>query len=161
MGKLTAEIIRKVNDAKDIDDIKDWIWMAGDLLRRTSSSTFKSGMKEIDDEEVTEVERAELKQALLSALPRNSDLGYVCSLLTALSCTYDRDLLPLWVQYLSEHLWNLKRSNAIVHTALIALHDLDELVREIGPNGRSIADVDRNVEDAQKYLLARGIKIPW
>jgi len=161
MGKFTEEIIRKTNEAKGINDVKDWIWMAGELLRRTSSPEYKSGTREIDDEEIAELERAELKEALLKALSRNSEPGYVCSLLYALSYTYDRDLLPLWVQYLSEHLWNLKRSNAIVHTALIALRDLDELVREAGPGGRSLADVDRNIEDAQRYLLTRGIKIPW
>jgi len=161
MGKLTAEIIRKTNEANDINDIKDWMWMAGELLRRASVPTYQSGEKEIDDEEISGKERAELKGALLGALSRSSDPSYVCSILTALSYTYDRDLLPLWVHYLSEHLRNLKRSNNIVHTALIALRDLDELVREIGPGGRSMADVDRNIDDAQRYLLTQGIKIPW
>jgi hypothetical protein len=85
----------------------------------------------------------------------------VGSILSALSYTSDADLLPLWIDYLIRYLELLKASNAVVHSVLIALDDLGELVHEIGPSGRSLADVDRNIADAQRYLLGRGIKVPW
>jgi hypothetical protein len=95
MGQLTSRILQNVRDARTFDDIKDWIWMAGDLIRHSSSPEFHSGFEEIDSEQISREERNELKDALLQALARSDEPLFVGSILSALGCTFDRDLLPL------------------------------------------------------------------
>ncbi len=162
MGELTSRVLQKIRDAQTFDDVDNFIWIAGELVRREASKEFHSGYKDIDEEEVSLEERDQLKDALLEALARTSEPRFVGSLLSALSATGDRDLLPLWVEHLAKYLEQLKASNAVVHSVLNALNDIGELEREIRPSGgRSAADVDLNIEEAQKYLLKRGIKVPW
>ncbi len=161
MGELTARVLDQINNAKQFEDLDDCIWIAGDLMRKAAVPAFHSGFEEIDREAVNDDERRQLREAILNALPRNSDPRFVGSLLSALSNALDRDLVPLWTAYLATYLGQLKGSNAIIHSVLIALNDVGELVREIGPSGRSLMDVERNIKDADAYLLERGIRVPW
>jgi hypothetical protein len=159
MGKLTSRVLRKIQEAQTFEDFGDSTWIAGDLFRRESSKEFHSGFKEIDEEEVSLEERDQLKDALLEALARSAEPLFVGSLLSALSATGDRDLLPLWVDSLAKHLELLKKYNVLVYTELLALRDLGEPVFK-DFTSLCAADVEINVQQAQKYLLARGIVVP-
>ena len=159
MGELTSRILLQIENSKESDDIKDWIWMAGDLIQHAASPGFYSGFKEIDLENVSEEESKALQEAALKALTRNSDPAWVGSFLSVLRDAHDRDLMPLWIDHLARYLSLLKQSNAIVYTILLALKDLDEPVFE---NARSlcIVDVERNVAEAFEYLRRHNIIVP-
>lgn len=159
MGELTRRVINGINSASSFDDFRDWIWMGGDLIRRADSAGFHSGFEEIDHEQVSEVERRELKEALLAALPRNSDPAYVGSILSALRDTFDPERKPLWVEYLTKYLGLLTASNAIVFEILLALGDLGEPVFK-GRMSRCSADIEVNVKEAREFLGKRGIQVP-
>jgi hypothetical protein len=160
MGELTARILRKIDDAKDFDDIKDWIWMAGDLLRLAASPGFHSGFEEIDREVVSDDERKALQEAALTALIRNPEPMWEASFLSVLRDAHDASLLPLWIEYLTKYQSLLKQSNAIVFTILLALKELQEPIFAKAQSLNSI-DVERNLREADLYLLGRGIKTPW
>jgi len=102
-----------------------------------------------------------MKDALLRALPRNTSLRWVGGILSALSSSRDPSLKQLWVDYLAKYLENLKAANGVVYTALGALHDLGEPVFESNFSGRSLTEVERSIDRAQRYLDERGITIPW
>jgi len=159
MGELTSRILQMVKDAQTFDDFKDSIWIAGDLFRRESSLEFHSGFKDIDSEEVSLEERDQLKDALLEALSRSSEPLFVGALLSSLSCTGDRDLLPLWVDSLARHLELLKQYNALVYTELLALRDLGEPVFK-GVKSLCSADIEINTKEAQTYLARRKKSAP-
>lgn len=159
MGELTARVIDGINNAKEFKDFADWIWMAGDLIRRASSPGFHSGFEEIDQEQVSEEERQKLREAVLNALPRNEEPLYVGSLLGALRCTYDLDLIPLWVEYLTKYLSLLRASNGAVFSILLALKEIDEPIF-VGAKNLCAIDIERNAEEARKYLLRHGIHVP-
>jgi hypothetical protein len=161
MSELASQILEKIEAAKDYEDIKYWAWMACELIRRGANPDYQGGLKETDREIVREDEAKALKEAALRALPRNSDPYWIGSFLSMLGYTCDADLKPLWIEYLERYLHSLKRSNAIVHTILIALWQMDEIDRKAPGGGRSLADVDLNITEAQKYLLKHGIKVPW
>jgi hypothetical protein len=161
MGALTQEIIRKLNEAKGVEDLGDSIWMASDLIRKASSSAYRSGFEAIDRENVTEAEAEEIQDALLRALPRNTNPRWVAGILSALSSSRDPSLKQLWVDYLAKYLEQMKAANGVVHTALGALHDLGEPVFENNFSGRSVTEIERNVDRAQRYLHERGITVPW
>lgn len=160
MGELTARVINGINNSKEFKDFADWIWMAGDLIRRASSPGFHSGFEEIDHEEVSDTELQQLREAVLSALRRNEDPLYVGSLLSALRDTFDRDLIPLWIEYLTKYLSLLKTSNVVVYTILLALKEIGEPVFS-GATSLCAIDVERNIDQAQNYLHERGINVPW
>lgn len=159
MGELTRGVIQKIEKAKEFDDIKDWIWMAGDLMRRASSSGFCSAFKEIDQEVVDDDERTALKNAALNALTRNFDPMWVQSFLSVLRGANDSDLLQVWIEHLTQFQSTLKESNGIVFNILLALKDLGEPVFQ---DARSlcVVDVDRNMAEADKYLRKHDILIP-
>jgi hypothetical protein len=159
MGELTARIIKRIDEAKEFSDFKDWIWMAGDLLRKSQGPGFYSGFKEIDEEEVTQEEGKQIREAALRALSRNSELAYLGSLLSVLRDSCDPDLLPFWVENLAKYLALLKGSNGIVYTILLALKDINEPVFE---NAKSlcVVDIERNVKEAFDYLRKHGIVVP-
>jgi hypothetical protein len=159
MGELTTRVLGKLQAAESFDEIKDWIWMAGDLIRKASSPGFHSGFEEIDREQVSVAERTELREAALSALSRSSDPNYVTSLLNVLRCTGDNDLLPLYVEYLAKYLQLLKTSNIVVFSILLALGDIREPVFE-GTTSRCVLDIERNVKEAFEFLRKRGIVVP-
>jgi hypothetical protein len=161
MSELASQILEKIEAAKEYEDIKYWIWMACELIRRGVNPDYQGGLEETDREIVTENEAKELKEAALRALPRNSDPYWIGSFLSMLRYTCDADLKPLWIEYLERHLGLLKRSNAIVHTVLIALWEMDEIDRQAPGGGRSMADVDLNIAEAQDYLQKHEIKVPW
>lgn len=159
MGELTARVLRQLENAQSSEDLGEWVWMAGDLIRKASCPDYQSGFEEIDREQVSITERAELREAALKALSRNSDPEYVCSLLNVLRCTSDRDLLPLYVEYLTKYLRLLKTSNAVVFSILLALSEIEEPVFG-GVDSRCMVDVERNVKEAFEYLKKRGIIVP-
>lgn len=159
MGELTQKVIRDIEAAQSYEDICNWIWMAGELIRKADQPDYGS-YAEIEAEAVTWEERFELKEAVLLALERNSDPPWVQSMLSVLSRTGDRDLKKLWISSLHTHLNVLKRANAILYTALQGLRESGEPVFE-GGDCISLADVDRNVEEAHKVLENHGIRIPW
>lgn len=159
MGKLTSRVLQMVKDAQTFDDFKDSIWIAGDLFRREASIEFHSGFKEIDDEEISLEERDQLKDALLEALSRSSEPLFVGSLLSSLSCTGDRDLLPLWVNSLAGHLELMRQYNALVFTELLALRDLGEPVFK-GVKSLCAADIEINAKEAHTYLAQRKKSAP-
>ena len=159
MGELVQRVVRDIDAAKTFDDIRDWIWIARDLIRKTAQTDYHSGFAEIDAETVSWAERLDLKEAALRALERNSDLLWVGSMLSVLSATGDSDLKMLWIDSLASHLRVLKNANAVVYTVLLALRDLDEPVFE-DPLSTCIIDVERNVSEANQYLKRHGILIP-
>jgi hypothetical protein len=159
MGALAQKIAQDIDQAQTFDDIKDWIWMAGDLIRKAAQPDYPSGFKEIDAETVTWSERLDLKEAALRALARNADPLWVSSMLGVLRDTRDRDLKKLWVSSLATHLEILKRSNVIVNTVLHALREIHEPVFE-GVQSISAMDVELSVTEANKYLKRHGIVIP-
>jgi hypothetical protein len=154
MGELTSRILQIVKAAQSVDDFKDSIWIAGELFRHESSPEYHSGFKDIDSEEVSLEERDQLKDALLEALSRSAEPLFAGSLLSALSCTGDRDLLPLWVDSLQKHSDLLRTYNALVYMELLALRDLGELVFK---EGKSLcgADMEINLKEAHAYLSRR------
>jgi len=160
MGKFAQTVIRNIEAARTYEDISEWIWTAGDLIRKADNEGYCSGFEQVDQEAVSSEERTLLKSAALSALERNSDPLWTQSMLSVLSCTGDSDLKKLWIESLNVHLTMLKRANAIVYTTLIALREIDEPVFE-GARSIGIADLDRNVAEAQKVLAKRGIRVPW
>ncbi len=159
MGELTTRVLNGINNAREAEDLGDCVGVAADLIRRVLSSAYLSGFEEIDQEEVGELEKTQLQEALLKALPRNSDPLYVCSILHALRGTCDPALRPLWIEYLTKYLGLLKSSNAVVFTILLALSDLDEPVF-VGAMSRCSIDVQINVKEAQDYLRRHGIIVP-
>ena len=160
MGKLTACIVQGIENAREFDDFSEFIWMAGDLIRKSTGMEYHSGFEEVDREEVSEAEGKLLKEAILRALPRNSDPAYVGSLLSALRQTFDPDLLPLWNQYLAKYLGLMKQSSALVFNILLALGDLGQPVFQ-GRRARCVVDMEVNLNEADAYLLKRGVKIQW
>jgi len=158
MGELTQKIVRDIDAAKTFEDIKDWIWMAGDLIRKAAQPDYPS-WPELEGETVTWSERLDLKEAVLRALERNSDPAWVSSMLSVLSDTHDRDLKKLYINALAAHLTVLKQANVIVYTALLALRDIDEPVFE-GVQSLCAIDVEINVNEANQYLKRHGILIP-
>jgi hypothetical protein len=161
MGALVQRIIKELNNAKGIDDFGDCMWMASDLIRRASSQGYLSGFEAIDREDVSEAEGKEIQDALLRALPRNTNPRWVGAILSALSSSRDPSLKQLWVDYLAKYLENLNAANGVVYTALGALHDLGEPVFESNLSGRGLTEVERNIDRAHRYLHERGITIPW
>lgn len=159
MGELTARVIDGINNSKESKNFANWIWMAGDLIRKASSPGFHSGFEEIDREEVSDEERQKMREAVLKALPRNDDPLYIGSLLQVLRQTYEKDLIPLWIEYLTKYLNLLNASNGVVWTILLALKEIGEPVFQDVGSLCSI-DVERNVEEAHKYLRQRGINLP-
>jgi len=159
MGELAQKIARDIDAAKTFEDISDWIWMAGDLIRKAALPDYPSGFADIDAETVTWAERLDLKEAALRALERNADPLWVVSMLSILSDTRDRDLKKLWIDSLATHLRVLKQANVIVFTALLALRDIDEPVFK-GAQSLCSSDVERNITEANQYLKRHGILIP-
>ncbi len=158
MGELVTKVVRDIDAAQTFEDIKDWIWMAGDLIRRAAQPDYPS-FPELDGETVTWSERLDLKEAILRALERNSDPLWVCSMLSVLSDTRDRDLKKLYINALAAHLTVLKQANGIVYASLLALRDIDEPVFE-GAQSLCGIDYDKNVNEANQYLKRHGILIP-
>ena len=159
MGEFTQKIIRDIEVAKTYEDISDWIWIAGDLIRKADQTDYPSGFAEIDRETVTSEERQLLKEAVLRALGRNSDPLWVCSMLWVLRKTGDQDLKKLWIDSLATHLSVLKMANVNVFTALLALSEMGEPVFE-GVQSRCSIDIEQNVSEANEYLKLHGILIP-
>jgi len=158
MGELTQKIVRDIDAAKTFEDIKDWIWMAGDLIRKAAQPDYPS-CPELDAEIVSWSERLDLKEAVLRALERNSDTLWIISMLSVLRDTRDRDLRKLYVDALATHLSTLKQANIAVFTALLALRDINEPVFK-GAQSLDSADVQQNVSEAFQYLKRHGIVIP-
>jgi hypothetical protein len=158
MGELAQKVIRDIEAARTNEDIGDWIWMAGDLIRKADQADYPSGFEEIDRETVTLEERQLLKEAALRALERNSDPLWVCSMLSVLRKTGDRDMKKLWIDSLATHLSVLKMANVNVFTALLALSEIGEPVFE-GVQSRCSIDIEQNVSEANEYLKLHGILI--
>lgn len=159
MGELTQKILQKIDDAAEFDDIRDWIWMAGELLRHAHSSGYRSGFEEIDRESVSHGEQEALRESSLRALTRNPDPMWVGSFLSVLRDSSDQGLLPLWIEYLTKFQTQLKQANAIVFTILLALKDLNQ---PVFTKARSLcsSDVEQNISEADKYLRQHNILIP-
>jgi hypothetical protein len=158
MGELTQRILQKIESARDFDDIKDWIWMAGDLLRHAASPGYHSGFEDIDREVVSDDEREAIKQLSLNALTRSPDPMWVGSFLSVLRDANDPDFLPLWIAHLIKYQSQLKQANSIVFTILLALKDLGQPVFEKAHSLCS-SDVEINVKEADKYLRRHDILI--
>ncbi|HET9994474.1 MAG TPA: hypothetical protein VFQ18_03620 [Candidatus Acidoferrum sp.] len=164
MSGLTNRIIDQINASNTVEDLEGWIWKAGDLLEKVFSQNFHSGFEEIDNEEVNEADGQKIQAALLQALKRNSDARFVGTILNALTGSNDGSLKPIYVEYLAEHLSKLKESNSVVHSALLGLDNVGESVYEKNPGGgssQSLIDVDKNIRQANKFLLNLGYKIHW
>jgi hypothetical protein len=159
MGELTRRVLNEINNAEEVGEMVDCIGIASDLIRRSFSTGYQSGIEDIDKEEVGDNERTQLQDALLKALPRSMDPQHVCPILHALKGTSDPTLKPLLVEYLANYLRLLKGSNAVVFTILLALSDLGEPIF-VGKKSRCSIDIEINVQEAQNYLLRRGIKVP-
>ena len=161
MGILVQRIIKELNKAKGIEDFGDCLWMASELIRKASLPGYHSGFEAIDREDVSEAEGKEIQDALLRALPRDTNPRWVGGILSALSSSRDPSLRQLWVDYLAQYLEELLAANGVVYTALGALHDLGEPVFESNFSGRGLVEVERNIDRAHRYLHERGITIPW
>ncbi len=161
MGKLVEHTLESLDKAKTVNDLQSCLWVAGDLLRKFSSSNFRSQFEEIDREAVSELEARQIEQALLNALPRNPDPRWVGQILSGLSCSRDVSLTQLWVNQLAKYLEILKAANGILYTTLAALNELDEPVFEENQRSRNIMDIEKTVDNASRYLHRRGISVPW
>jgi hypothetical protein len=163
MGKLTQEIITKLNEYKPGIDINDCLWISGDLLAKYKSKNFKSGFEYIDQETVSEEEYKNLKEALLNLLNRNSEMHLIQGIISALRMTYDHTLIPLYSKYLKQSLENLKINNGIVYQCLLALGDIEEdvLEREGNSSSQSLMDIEKNVRQADNYLRKKDIITSW
>jgi len=161
MGKLVQRTIENLDNAKTVNDLQSCLWVAGDLLRKLSSTNFRSQFEEIDRENVSELEAKQLEQALLNALPRNPDPRWVGQILSGLSSSRDVSLTHLWIDHLAKYLEILKAVNGILYTALTALNDLGEPVFEESQRSRSITEIEQTVESTSRYLHQRGISVPW
>ena len=159
MGELTSQFLKKIQDVREAEEIEDWIWKAGDLIRRANSSGYHSGFEEIDSECVSEAEKNALQEAVLKALARTTNPSWDQSFLSVLRCAGDVDMKSLWIEYLARYLTLLKQSNGIVFTALLALKELDEPIFE-GAKSLAAIDVERNVNEANEYLRRHNILIP-
>jgi hypothetical protein len=136
--------------------------MANELLRKASSPDYYSQWPEIQDENISAREGRPLKEALLGALHRSSDPQFEDAVLSALCGCHDEDLLPLWVEYLTKHLAQLKSANGVVHNILVTLWQMGEINRKTNDSGgRSLMDVELNIEEANEYLKKRGVAIHW
>ena len=164
MSTLAKKIVDQINSSNTIEDLDGWIWKAGDLLERVFSKDFHSGFEEIDSEEVSLADGQAIQAALLKALKRNSDERFIGAILSALGGSNDKSLKPIFVEYLAEHLRKLKESNSVIYSALIGLDNLGEQVFErdlVGGSCQSLIEVDKNIRQANKYLLDLGYKIHW
>jgi hypothetical protein len=52
MGQLTQKIVHDIDAAQSFDEIKDWIWMVGDFIRKAAQPDY-SIWPETDKETVT------------------------------------------------------------------------------------------------------------
>ena len=164
MGNLAREIIGKLKLANKPEDLDGWIWKAGDLLAKFQSESFRSGFEDIDKEEVSREEKQQIQDALLEALGRNSDARFISQVLDALGCSREPSLKQLYIDFLATFLKQTKTSNRVLYSVLLALHDLGEPVFEVRPDGgasQSVVEVDKNIQQADRYLQSRGIVIPW
>ena len=164
MSDLADKIINQINSSNAIEHLEGWIWKAGDLLQKASSKNYRSGFAEIDNEEISEADGQKIQAALLEALKRNSEARFVGTILSALGGSNDQSLKPIFVRYLSEHFNKLRESNSVVYSALCGLRNLGESVYEKNPDGgssQSLIEVDKNIRQANKYLLEVGHKIHW
>lgn len=161
MGELTKSIIQRVKAAKTAEDLEGWVWKASDLMAKTSMQEYHSGFAEIDAEVVTPDERDQLRSALLEALNRNSAPNFVSPIIDALGSTHDKSLRPLFVDYLTRYLRQLKDNNYVVYATLLALHDIGESVYEKNSSGQSVIEIDKNIRQAHEYLSRQGIIDSW
>jgi hypothetical protein len=164
MSDLIEKIVNQIDSASTPADLDGCAWIAGDLLRKANSKNYRSGFEEIDREEVSEADGQRIQNALLGALRRNSETRFVSSILSALSCSTDKSLIPLYQEILAEHMRKLKGSNGVVYSALHGLDALGESVFDTNPEGGSsqcLADVDKTIRQAHKYLQTLGIMDPW
>jgi len=160
MSELTERVIAELNKATDAERLSRPAWMASDLIRKSLNSAYSSGFPQIDSEVVTESERQQLRDALLAALKRNDDPRYVSQLLSALASCRDRSLLPLWIDYLAKYVEMMKAASGALYSVLVGLDAIEEPIFA-GISSRSLMDVERNIQAAQKYLHERGVDIPY
>ena len=160
MGDLAQKVIRDIEAATTFEDVSDWIWKAGELIRKANNEGYYCPFEEVNQETVSMEERNLLKKAALHALERNSDPLWTGSMLSVLSRTGDSDLTELWIDSLNVHLSVLTRANSLVYTALQAVREAGEPVFE-GVSSVCLVDVDRNVEEANKVLIRHGSPIHW
>jgi hypothetical protein len=160
MGELTERLIRelKVGTHAALDDL----WMAGDLIRRTFQSNYKSGFEEIDREVVSTEEAEDLKNALIAHLRLHPSAGIRVSIVHALSRYPDPNLRQEYVSELHAALSNLRTDAAQIFTCLAALEDAGEegALHSAGKSSYGIDDVEYNIKKASEYLKLHGIIVP-
>jgi len=159
MDRLVEDILHRIETAQKLEDLDGWIWKAGDLLAKVSYKEFQSGFAEIDRITVRPEEAEMIKKGLLSALDRNQEPRFVQQILGSLMMSHDPDLKPLFVSYLHQSLTQLKTWNALLSSALNGLSRVDENVYEGG--SQSVADVDKTIRQADRYLQKLGKTAPW
>jgi hypothetical protein len=160
MSELTQRVIADLDGAKDAESLSRPAWMASDLIRKSLSPGYNSGFVEIDRETVTDVERQQLRDALMNALARNDEPRFVAQTLDALTSCRDRSLLPLLIDYLTKYLQMLNAANGALYSVLVGLDAIDEPVFA-GRLNRSAIEIERNRTSAQNYLHERGIDVPY
>jgi hypothetical protein len=164
MGNLAKSVIERMKSAKTVEDLDGWVWKASDLLAKTHFKEYHSGFAEIDEEVVSSDERGQLQSALLEALNRNTNPRFVSQIISALGSARDESLKQLYVDYLARYLRQLKGSNGVVYTALLALSEIGEPVYERSldaTSSQSLIDVDKNIRQAHRYLEKHQIVVPW
>jgi hypothetical protein len=164
MGELTQKIITEIKEWNNDRDIKDSLWIAGDLLAKVKTNNYHSGFDFIDAENVTAAECQELQTALLDLLARNDDLQIIAGVISALDKCADKRLKEFYINCLQQSLKALKIHNGIVYQSLMALEHINEEIFERDDNSnsaQSLMEVEKNIRQADQYLQKREIVIPW
>lgn len=160
MAKLVQSLIDRLR-ADDVTLRQD-LWMISDLLRKAwSRGEYRSGLDEIDSEDISTEEASELREVLLDAYHRASVKTESRRLLDTLAAAHEKSVKDQLVKELHLALEMHRVASSLLYAALRGLDDVGETVFERSESSRGLPLVEMNIRVAERYLLDRGIVIPW
>jgi hypothetical protein len=164
MGTLAQQVIARLQQTERADEFHESIGLAADLLAKAANPNYHSDTNDIDMESVSPVEGEQLQRALVAIIQSGHNPATLASAIFALGKSYDPTLKELYTAQLQASLHHLKQYNGLVYQLLIALSNIREDVFErdqYGQSSQSLLNVEKNVRQAQDYLLRHDIAVPW
>jgi hypothetical protein len=164
MGILTQQVIAGLHQGASEGELHEHLRKAADLLVKTANPNYRSGYDDIDTEQVSQVEGEQLKQAVVMIIESSHDPTILTSAFFVLGKSYDAAFKEVYLEHLHASLSRLKQYNGLVFQLLIALDNLREDIferDEHGQSSQSVLDIEKNVRQAQNYLMRHDIVVPW
>lgn len=159
MAELVRSFIERLRSGID-PDLKRNLWMISDLLRKAWSEDFRSGIEQIDAEEITPDEALELRDALLQAFHNAPNQSDSLALLHTLAASDEKSVRDDLVKELHLAFEMHRSASARLYRVLNSLDDVGEDPFERSETSRSIDYVEMNIRAAERFLRSRGILVP-